>query len=163
METNEYQIKIEFKNSSDVLEDLRKKMILSQMIEYMNGEYDINLLTKSTNGCLIRIKGISETEIKEKLIPLLKKRAGDYDFRFFIRAEAARDNHKDEDTGRASKGENEKSPDISDILSAISEGKTAGFGGDKIDSGTGQNHSDSDVMSKIHSLVGAEAFQSLCD
>lgn len=163
METNEYQIKIEFKNSSDVLEDLRKKMILSQMIEYMNGEYDINLLTKSTNGCLIRIKGISETEIKEKLIPLLKKRAGDYDFRFFIRAEAARDNHKDEDTGRASKGENEKSPEISDILSAISEGKTAGFGGDKIDSETGQNHSDSDVMSKIHSLVGAEAFQSLCD
>lgn len=187
METNSFQIKIEFQNGSDALEDLRKKMILSQMIEYMNGEYDITLLSKSSNGCVITIKGISESEMKEKLIPRLKDRAGDYDFRFFLRTETAGRSQQNESVEQTStKVESnvesetseeelaekqrdereEKQQDdgnrFADILNAISGGNTA-EGGLDFDFGTGRNNSESDAMSKIHSLVGVEAFQALCD
>ena len=77
---NEYQIKIEFENSSNALKDLRKQMILSQMIDYMNGAYEIDLLKKGSTGCEIKIKGISMIEMKDKLIPLLKEWAGDLGF-----------------------------------------------------------------------------------
>ena len=191
MEKNTYQINIEFKNSQDMLENLRKKMILSQMIEYMNSKYDIDLLTRSPNGCVVVIKGISESEIKGKLIPLLKNRAGNYDFSFFIRAKDVKTNQTDESTQPFSKEEGKKESDISegelqnesaeeksdareekrkdngskiaDILDAIRVGKTAEDGVTKFDFGIGRNHPDSDAMSQIHSLVGAEAFQALCD
>lgn len=181
---NEYQIKIEFENSSNALKDLRKQMILSQMIDYMNGAYEIDLLKKSPTGCEIKIKGISMIEMKDKLIPLLKEWAGDLDFRFFVRtsdiseADSEKDNSEEsnEDQSKILDGESsDKSADkqsdgdtskkksdddnLSDILSAIRGYKTEG----RTDFREGRDKEEPEVISKIQSLVGAEAFQSLCD
>lgn len=191
MSNSVYQIKIEYQSGSDVLVDLRKKMILSQMIEYMNSKYDISPLEKYSNGIVVAIKGVSESEIKEQLIPILQERAENHDFSFSVCVMEHEKSHADEkdvqkseqvDSGDDSripkeKGDNkltdiqpaeleEKREDdnnkLADVLKAIGGGKNLGSKSG-FDIGAVGNRPQSDAMSKIHSLVGAEAFQSICD
>lgn len=79
---SELKLRIKIDTGSNALVNLRKQMILAQMIKYMDDTYDIDLLEQNADGCEIKIKGATSAEIQEKLIPLLKDKAGNHNFEF---------------------------------------------------------------------------------
>ena len=173
---NECQIRITYTAGQNALENLRKQMVLAQMIDYLNRTFEIEMIQKNENGCEVRIKGIDKEEAIEKLIPLLKEKASRYDFKFFIANSASSENKGKEQLMDFADQEEEKqtrdpadqkeekqcgTPSLAETLAKMQESRKE----DPKKTGPQKKErpSSPDAIDQIHSLIGADAFQALCD